>query len=138
ELDRRSDEIARHLRRLGVGPDAIDARVALVAERSPEMVAALLGILKAGGGYLPLDPSYPRERLALLLADAAPAAVVGPRRLLAALPPGMVPRLAFEDTFAEADAVPICADVPPSSLAYVLYTSGSTGTPKGVEVSHRA
>ena len=109
ELDRRSGEIARHLRRLGVAPDAIDARVALVTERSPEMVAALLGILKAGGGYLPLDPSYPRERLALLLADAAPAAVVGPRHLLAALPdvpigPDGAPRLAFEDALSEADA----------------------------------
>jgi amino acid adenylation domain-containing protein len=145
DLDRRSNEIARHLRRLGV---AINARVALVAERSPEMVAALLGILKAGGGYLPLDPSYPRERLALLLADAAPAAVVGPRHLLAALPPGTLPRLALEDTFTEATegnteadtapTVPRSADVPPASLAYVLYTSGSTGTPKGVEVSHRA
>ncbi len=139
ELDRRSDEIARHLRRLGVG---IDARVALVTERSPEMVAALLGILKAGGGYLPLDPSYPRERLALLLADAAPAAVVGPRHLLAALPeiPNGAPRLAFEDALSEADtgADAPGADVPPASLAYVLYTSGSTGTPKGVEVSHRA
>ncbi|HTG34125.1 MAG TPA: amino acid adenylation domain-containing protein [Thermoanaerobaculia bacterium] len=144
ELDRRSDEIARHLRRLGV---ATDARVALVVERSPEMVAALLGILKAGGGYLPLDPSYPRERLALLLADAAPAAVVGPRHLLAALPeiPNGAPRLAFEDALSEADTgadaaltVLRSADVPPASLAYVLYTSGSTGTPKGVEVSHRA
>ncbi|HSK81762.1 MAG TPA: amino acid adenylation domain-containing protein, partial [Thermoanaerobaculia bacterium] len=143
ELDRRSGEIARHLRRLGVAPDAINARVALVVERSPEMVAALLGILKAGGGYLPLDPSYPRERLALLLADAAPAAVVGPRHLLAALPeiPNEAPRLAFEDALSEADTgadAPAGADVPPASLAYVLYTSGSTGTPKGVEVSHRA
>ncbi|HEY0410807.1 MAG TPA: amino acid adenylation domain-containing protein, partial [Candidatus Dormibacteraeota bacterium] len=126
---------------------AIDARVGLVVERSPEMVAALLGILKAGGGYLPLDPSYPRERLALLLADAAPAAVVGPRHLLAALPeiPNGAPRLAFEDAISEADTgadAPLTvlrsADVPPTSLAYVLYTSGSTGTPKGVEVSHRA
>ena len=150
ELDRRSGEIARHLQRLGVAPDAINARVALVTERSPEMVAALLGILKAGGGYLPLDPSYPRERLALLLADAAPAAVVGPRHLLAALPeiPDGAPRLAFEDATledTEADTgagAPLTVlrstDVPPSSLAYVLYTSGSTGTPKGVEVSHRA
>ncbi|MEO6193568.1 MAG: amino acid adenylation domain-containing protein, partial [Thermoanaerobaculia bacterium] len=146
ELDRRSGEIARHLRRLGVAPDAINTRVALVVERSPEMVAALLGILKAGGGYLPLDPSYPRERLALLLADAAPAAVVGPRHLLAALPeiPDGAPRLAFEDAVSEADTgadaptVQGSADVPPASLAYVLYTSGSTGTPKGVEVSHRA
>ncbi|MEO7417635.1 MAG: condensation domain-containing protein, partial [Thermoanaerobaculia bacterium] len=96
ELDRRSGEIARRLRRLGV---ATDARVGLVVERSPEMLVAILGILKAGGGYLPLDPTYPRERLALLLADAAPAAVVGPRRLLAALPdiPGGAPRLALED-----------------------------------------
>jgi amino acid adenylation domain-containing protein len=143
ELDQRSGEIARHLRRLGV---AADARVALVAERSPEMVAALLSILKAGGGYLPLDPAYPRERLALLLADAAPAAVVGPRHLLAALPdvPNGAPRLAFEDALSEADTgadaptVLRSADVPPAGLAYVLYTSGSTGTPKGVEVSHRA
>ena len=142
DLDRRSNEIARHLRRLGV---VTDARVALVAERSPEMVAALLGILKAGGGYLPLDPSYPRERLALLLADAAPAAVVGPRHLLAALPeiPNGAPRLAFEDVVlveaSEADTgADVGVDVPAASLAYVLYTSGSTGTPKGVEVSHRA
>ncbi len=142
ELDRRSGEIARRLRRLGV---AIDARVGLVVERSPEMLEALLGILKAGGGYLPLDPTYPRERLALLLADAAPAAVVGPRRLLAALPdiPGGAPRLALEDVVLEApeaDAEPTAprsADVPPASLAYVIYTSGSTGAPKGVEVSHR-
>ena len=144
ELDRRSDEIARHLRRLGV---ATDARVGLVVERSPEMVAALLGILKAGGGYLPLDPSYPSERLALLMADAAPAAVVGPRHLLAALPviPDGAPRLAYEDALAGstgagtgADIAPVRADVPPAGLAYVLYTSGSTGAPKGVEVSHRA
>ena len=101
ELDRRSGEIARYLRRLGV---AADARVALVVERSPEMVAALLGILKAGGGYLPLDPSYPRERLALLLADAAPAAVVGPRHLLAALPGTAAPRLALEDALARGGA----------------------------------
>ncbi len=122
ELDRRSGEIARHLRRLGVAPDApdaINARVALVTERSPEMVAALLGILKAGGGYLPLDPSYPRERLALLLADAAPAAVVGPRHLLAALPdvpigPDGAPRLAFEDVVLEAPEAAE-ADAPPPS-----------------------
>ncbi len=141
ELDRRSGEIARHLRRLGV---ATDARVGVVVERSAEMLAAVLGILKAGGSYLPLDPAYPRERLALLLADAKPAAVVGLRRLLAALPGTAAPHLALEDATledTEADAaltVLRSTDVPPAALAYVLYTSGSTGTPKGVEVSHRA
>jgi amino acid adenylation domain-containing protein len=136
ELDRRAGRIARRLRRLGVGPEA---RVALSAQRSAEMVAAVVGILKAGGGYLPLDPSYPRERLELLLADAAPAAVVGPRQLLAALP-GTAPRLAYEDV--ETAAAEVGGDagdeVPPEGLAYVLYTSGSTGAPKGVEVSHGA
>ena len=109
------------------------------------MVAAVLGILKAGGAYLPLDPSFPRERLALLLADAAPAAVVGPAAPAAALPGPDAPRLAVEATFGDGDRRrdsapdrPDAADVPPASLAYVLYTSGSTGTPKGVEVTHRA
>ena len=74
ELDRQAGRIARRLRRLGVGPES---RVALYLERSAEMVAAVLGVLKAGGAYLPIDPSYPRERLELLLEDAAPAAVVG-------------------------------------------------------------
>ncbi len=140
ELDRRAGRIARRLRRLGVG---LESRVTVCAERSAELVVALLGALKAGAAYLPLDPSYPRERLALLLADAAPAALVGPRRLLAALP-GTAPRLAIEDAFDDADAAPAAPaaptsmDVPPEGLAYVLYTSGSTGTPKGVEVSHRA
>ncbi|HVR07865.1 MAG TPA: amino acid adenylation domain-containing protein, partial [Thermoanaerobaculia bacterium] len=149
ELDRRARHVARALRRLGVGREA---RVGLCVERSGDMVAAVLGILMAGGAYLPLDPAYPRERLQWLLDDAAPLAIVGTRRLLAALP-GATPRLAFEDlaaATAPADgqdpADPAVADgtggggqePTPDWLAYVLYTSGSTGTPKGVEVSHRA
>ncbi len=136
ELGRRAGRIGRRLRVLGVSGDS---RVGLCAERSGEMVAAMLGILAAGGAYVPLDPSYPRERLALLVADAGLAALVGPRRFLDALPAGP-PRLALEDVEL---AAPPSAGEPaawdePASLAYVLYTSGSTGTPKGVEVSHRA
>ncbi|MEO6194102.1 MAG: amino acid adenylation domain-containing protein, partial [Thermoanaerobaculia bacterium] len=92
ELDRQAGRIARRLRRLGVGPES---RVALYLERSPEMVAAVLGVLKAGGAYLPIDLSYPRERLELLLEDAAPAAVVGTTRSLASLP-GKAPQLAVD------------------------------------------
>ncbi len=92
ELDRQAGRIARRLRRLGVGPES---RVALYLERSAEMVAAVLGVLKAGGAYLPIDLSYPRERLELLLEDAAPAAVVGTRRSLASLP-GKAPQLAVD------------------------------------------
>ena len=142
ELDRRAGRLARRLRRLGVGGRGAGGARRSSARRS--WWSALLGILKAGGAYLPLDPAYPRERLALLLADAAPAAVVGPRRLLAALarhgrrgaPPGARGRRGAEAD-AGADDRAVGADVPPASLAYVLYTSGSTGQPKGVEVTHR-
>ncbi|HSC21465.1 MAG TPA: condensation domain-containing protein, partial [Solirubrobacterales bacterium] len=142
ELARRALAIARSLRGLGVEPGA---RVGLLAERSPEMIAALLGILAAGGGYLPLDPSYPRARLDLLLSDAAPAAVVGPGRFLGMLPESM-PRLALDaldegpwlSLVPRTDAAALSWDEgSPDGLAYVLYTSGSTGRPKGVEIVHR-
>ncbi len=137
ELDRSANRLAHHLRALGVGPEA---RVGLCVERTPEMVAAMLGVLKAGGAYVPLDPAYPAERLEYMLEDAGAAVVVSQAHLAERLPPG-VPRLLLD---AEAERIAAHPDTAPEgaaepgSLAYVLYTSGSTGRPKGVQVEHRS
>jgi amino acid adenylation domain-containing protein/FkbM family methyltransferase len=161
ELDERANRLARRLRGLGVGPGA---RVGLCAERSLDMIVGLLAILKAGGAYLPLDPTYPHERLAFMLADAGAALVLTQERLrdrLPQLPPAdgaaaggcRVVLLDGEEGRFEAEAAPAVLssgagggagvdekDLPggagPDDIAYVIYTSGSTGTPKGVEVSH--
>ncbi|WP_034484982.1 non-ribosomal peptide synthetase [Actinomadura oligospora] len=145
ELGREADRIARLLIGRGVGPEKI---VALAVPRSPLMVAAVLGIAKAGAAYLPIDLAYPAERVAHMLRDAAPAAVLGLTGTLAALPErdGPATRLALddEDVRAELAAQPSgppddadrSAPLLPSHPAYVIYTSGSTGTPKGVVVSH--
>jgi amino acid adenylation domain-containing protein len=138
ELDARANQLAQHLRRLGV--DAEDL-VGICVERSPEMLVGLLGILKAGGVYVPLDPAYPHERLAIMLEDSAVKVLVTEARLLDALPPHTA-RAVYLDTSwealgresAENPAVAVSSD----SLAYVIYTSGSTGKPKGVMVPHRA
>ncbi|HEX2202459.1 MAG TPA: amino acid adenylation domain-containing protein [Longimicrobium sp.] len=135
ELDARAGRLARRLRALGVGPET---RVGLCVERSPETVAGILGILKAGGGYVPLDPAYPDERLAYMLDDSAVPVVVttaalaekvaGEGRALVVLDGG-------EDWADAGEDLP-AIDAGPGSLAYVIYTSGSTGRPKGVEVTH--
>lgn len=137
ELDRRSNQLANHLRRMGAGRGTI---VGLCAERSPDMVVGLLGILKAGGAYLPLDPAYPRGRLAYMLQDSQVQLLVAQERLLAYLPasPGGTvcidrqwPAIARESI--EAPVVEVQAADP----AYLIYTSGSTGRPKGVLGLHR-
>ena len=138
ELDRRSNQLAHYLRGLGVGPDVI---VGLCVERSVEMVIGLLGILKAGGAYLPLDPSYPGDRLAYMLADAKAPVLVTQTRLLAQLPAhdARVVRLdADRDAVATQPATAPHSATLPENLAYVIYTSGSTGQPKGVTGTHRA
>ncbi len=134
-LDRRANAVARRLAALGAG---VEDRVAICAERSVAMVVGILGILKAGAAYVPLDPAYPPERLAFMLADSAPAAVLAlgaaadAHRWSSSLP---VLRLdALQDEDAQPPAVP---DAGPRCLAYIIYTSGSTGTPKGVMVEHR-
>ena len=137
QVHERADRLAHHLQALGVGPDVV---VGLCAERSPDMIIGLLGVLKAGGAYLPLDPTYPPERLAFLLTDARASVLLTQHRLLASLP-----RHAARVVCLDADGPTWAAprpDAPVSragdeNLAYVIYTSGSTGRPKGVQVTCR-
>lgn len=149
ELNAHANQLARELRRLGVGPDAL---VGLCVERSLEMIVGILGILKAGGAYVPLDPGYPIERLAFMLEDTQ-AAVLLTRR------PSQHVRMMLEQVISSSAAAgiqatmldleadwPRIAEHPDGNLpqralgeqrAYVIYTSGSTGRPKGVMVRQR-
>ncbi len=135
ELDRRAESIARHLVSRGVQAGGL---VGLCLERSPDLIAAALGIWKAGAAYVPLDPDYPRERLAYMVADSRMSAVVTSQALQSELSLDAPVRLLVEEVDgAEAPSV----ELPPGSpdaVAYVIYTSGSTGKPKGVLVPHKA
>jgi amino acid adenylation domain-containing protein len=137
ELNRRANQLAHFLLRRGVG---IDDRVGVFMERSPEMVIALLGILKAGAAYVPFDPSYPQERLAFMLEDSRIRLLLLQDRLAGDLPAGGVRRVSCGlelDPFAgESDRDPGIA-VPGEAAIYAMYTSGSTGLPKGVVNSHQ-
>ncbi len=133
ELNARANRVAHALIGLGVGPDA---RVGLCAERSVELVVGLLGILKAGGGYVPLDPSYPQDRLAYMLEDSAPVAVLAQSNTREQLGALSVPVLDLASPLeGEAEHDPQVEALKPHHLAYVIYTSGSTGQPKGVEAT---
>jgi amino acid adenylation domain-containing protein len=134
ELDARSDGLARRLRALGVGPETV---VGLLVERSLDMVIGILGILKSGGAYLPLEPDYPQERLAFMLRDAQASVVVTQSRLVERVPACDAEILPIDAVTPElqAEAAPTLAACP-QNLAYVIYTSGSTGRPKGVMVTH--
>jgi len=136
ELNERANQLAHRLRRLQVGPDIL---VGVCAERSVEMVVALLGTLKAGGAYVPLDPDYPLERLTNVLEDAAPAAVLTQERLLEILPKNDIPVLCLDRDWGklsdEPRTNPDCI-TSGKDQAYAIFTSGSTGKPKGVPNVH--
>jgi pristinamycin I synthase-3/4 len=134
ELVRRARQVAGGLRALGVGPDEV---VGLCAERSLEMVVGMLGILEAGAAYLPLDPSYPNERLGYMLEDSRIGLVLAEEALLTRLAAFGVTCRSLEHDFVEGAPVPTMS-VHPQSLAYCIYTSGSTGKPKGALLPHAA
>ena len=138
ELNERAGRVARHLRTLGVGADT---RVGLLADRGLEMVVGLLGILKAGAAYVPLDPDYPRARLEYMMADAAVSVLLTERRqqsLATEVATNVGTVLYLDDPWPETEEVLDEPIIDPDNLAYVIYTSGSTGQPKGVMNTHRA
>jgi amino acid adenylation domain-containing protein/non-ribosomal peptide synthase protein (TIGR01720 family) len=146
ELNRRADQLARRLRLLGVGPEAC---VALLLQRSVEMMVALLGVLKAGGAYVPLDPNFPPARLSFMLEDSRARVLLTQRRLAGILAEHSTPTVYIEEPGEEKSPSGVAEvaglkpeqlahDVGPENLAYVIYTSGSTGTPKGVAIAHRS
>ena len=138
ELNDRANRLAHHLRRLGVGSETL---VGIYVERSLEMVVGLLGILKAGGAYLPLDPSYPQERLAFMLEDTKALVLLTQQRLVETLPQHRAQVVCLDsdwEVVAQEKQENPAGNVDTDNLAYVIYTSGSTGIPKGVMISHRA
>lgn len=138
ELNGRANQLARYLRKQGIGPDCL---VGLCVERSVEMLIGMLGILKAGGAYVPLDPNYPFERLAYMLKDAAPQIVLTQEELTQRLPvlQKVISLDASWSEIAEESQANVdrqLLGLESTNLAYVIYTSGSTGAPKGVLLEH--
>ncbi|HEY0603423.1 MAG TPA: amino acid adenylation domain-containing protein, partial [Herpetosiphonaceae bacterium] len=137
-LDARAARLARCLQEHGVGPES---RVGVCVERSPDMIVCVLAIWKAGGAYVALDPGYPADRLAFMLADSRPLVLLTQQSCLDLLPPTEIPLICLEDALSPVAAaidapLPACANG--HNLAYVVYTSGSTGQPKGVMVEHHS
>ena len=135
-LNARANQMAHHLQTLGVGPEV---PVAICLEHCPEMVVGVLGILKAGGAYLPLDPSYPKERLAFMLQDAHASVVLTREHWQKNLPDYAGRVVCLDSGWGaiawESEKNPV-SRATAQSLAYVIYTSGSTGQPKGVMCEH--
>jgi amino acid adenylation domain-containing protein len=138
QLNKRANQLARRLRRLAVGPDVL---VAVCMNRSLDMIVSLLATLKAGGAYLPLDPSYPADHLAVILKDARPAVVLAKEESLDKLSQCEARVISVDTERALTDEQGkqnLDVEVKADNLAYVIYTSGSTGRPKGVLIEHRS
>lgn len=135
ELDRRANKLAHYLIVRGV---ARETRVGLSFERSPELLVAIVGVLKAGGCYVPLDPDYPQNYINNTLADAQPSLVLSSRTLGPLLPRDVGPVVHLDEALATSEeASDPCVEVHPDQLVCIVNTSGSTGQPKGVMISHR-
>jgi amino acid adenylation domain-containing protein len=138
ELNRRANRIAHYLKRLGIRPDDV---VGVCLERSADLLACLLGILKSGAAYLPLSPGFPAKRLHYMLQNSGAALVLTQERLATTVPDAGVPVVNLDRAQEDIAREPqrnLPAQAGPRHLAYVIYTSGSTGQPKGVEVEHRS
>ncbi|MCP4001220.1 MAG: amino acid adenylation domain-containing protein [Gammaproteobacteria bacterium] len=138
ELDRRANQLAHRLRESGVGPDVL---VGLCLERSIEMMVGLLGVHKAGGAYLPLDPAYPEDRIAYMLEDSGAPVVITQTSLVESIPAATAELIcvdALGPLNVSDDKAPVNTGMQADNLAYVIYTSGSTGKPKGVQLEHRS
>jgi natural product biosynthesis luciferase-like monooxygenase protein len=137
ELNRAANQLARHLRRLGAGPEV---PVGICLERSIDLMTGVYGILKAGAAYVPLDPTYPADRLALMVEDSGCPILVTRRGLLHRLPPHRAKVVCIDTDWESVEREPeddLDAGVTGRNLSYLIYTSGSTGRPKGVMVEHR-
>ncbi|HEX6290021.1 MAG TPA: amino acid adenylation domain-containing protein [Herpetosiphonaceae bacterium] len=138
ELDRRANQLAHMLQRSGIGPES---RVGVCLAPSPDLVVVLLAVLKAGGVYLPLDPSYPASRLQLMLHDAQASLVLTATAYQASVSQGGAPVICLDlirEEVARLATTPVSVTISPEQLAYIIYTSGSTGQPKGVGIAHAA
>ncbi len=138
ELNNRANQVAHHLQKLGVKPDVL---VGICVERSLEMIVGMLGILKAGGTYVPLDPDYPQERLAFMIEDAHVFVLLTLARLQNTLPEHKATVICLDTDpklLKQESSTRLVSQVTPQNVAYVTYTSGSTGHPKGVMVPHQA
>ncbi|HEY0739722.1 MAG TPA: condensation domain-containing protein, partial [Herpetosiphonaceae bacterium] len=138
ELDRRANQLAHYLHRLGVGPESL---VGVCADRSPDLLVSLLAVLKAGGAYVPLDPAYPAERLQFILDDTQARVILTSSDRRDHLLPRAVQAICLDTDWPVIAQHPVHAlsvAIHPAHLAYVIYTSGSTGTPKGVQIPHQA